>query len=226
MSNFDLRKYLVENKLTRASNTNVNEDYDEEEGSGYSYKYKEGNGASEEEIQGNIDHYKKNPVVWKMLSKKDFEAMAKGEAADVKNEHYPEWKKEDFVKVLEALKDINETKKMENFDLKKFLAENKLTENSKELAEYDMTKTGESIQYEFKTEEGSRVKIGADNLPGYINSRLDKAGNKGVTLTFISKVGLVPDYKITNRTDDFGRHINEEKGAPVSKEEVDKINKK
>ena len=74
-----------------------------EEGSGYSYKYKEGKGASEEEIQGNIDHYKKNPVVWKMLSKKDFEAMAKGEAADVKNEHYPEWKKEDFVEVLTAL---------------------------------------------------------------------------------------------------------------------------
>ena len=73
-----------------------------------------------------------------MLSKKDFEAMAKGEAADAKNEHYPEWKKEDFVKVLEALKDINETKnetkKMENFDLKKFLVENKLTTNSKTLS--------------------------------------------------------------------------------------------
>lgn len=80
---------------------------------------------------------------------------------------------------------------------------------SKELKEYDMEKTGESIQYEFRTEEGSRVKIGADNLPGYINSLLDKAGNKGVTLTFISKIGLVPDYKITNRTDDMGRPMNQ-----------------
>jgi len=132
---------------------------------------------------------------------------------------------------------------MNNFDLKKFLVENKLTANSKSVKEgaalpnkpgdpiyvvdekevnedkrivpadlvreYDMEKTGESIQYEFRTEEGSRVKIGADNLPGYINSLLDKAGNKGVTLTFISKIGLVPDYKITNRTDDMGRPLNQ-----------------
>jgi len=132
---------------------------------------------------------------------------------------------------------------MNNFDLKKFLVENKLTANSKAVKEgaalpnkpgdpiyvvdekevnedkrivpadlvreYDMEKTGESIQYEFRTEEGSRVKIGADNLPGYINSLLDKAGNKGVTLTFISKIGLVPDYKITNRTDDMGRPLNQ-----------------
>ena len=77
---------------------------DEEEGSGYSYsEYKEGDGASEKEIQGNIDHYKKNPFVWKMQAKKDFEAMAAGESADIKDEHYPEWKKEDFVKVLTAL---------------------------------------------------------------------------------------------------------------------------
>ena len=77
---------------------------DEEEGSGYSYgEYKEGDGASEKEIQGNIDHYKKNPLVWKMQAKKDFEAMAAGESADIKDEHYPEWKKEDFVKVLTAL---------------------------------------------------------------------------------------------------------------------------
>ena len=74
--------------------------------------------------------------------------------------------------------------------------------------EYDMEKTGESIQYEFKTEEGSRVKIGADNLPRYINSLLDKAGNKGVTLTFISKIGPVPDYKITKVTTDAGTQLN------------------
>ena len=77
---------------------------DDEEGSGYSYgEYKEGNGASEKEIQGNIDHYKKNPLIWKMQAKKDFEAMADGESADIKDEHYPEWKKEDFIKVLTAL---------------------------------------------------------------------------------------------------------------------------
>ena len=97
---------------------------------------------------------------------------------------------------------------MKNFNLKDFLVENKLTTNSKQLSEYDMEKTGESIQYEFRTEEGSRVKIGADKLPGYINSLLDKAGNKGVTLTFISKIGLVPDYKITNVTTDAGDRIN------------------
>ena len=93
---------------------------------------------------------------------------------------------------------------MKNFNLKDFLVENKLTTNSKQLSEYDMEKTGESIQYEFRTEEGSRVKIGADDLPRYINSLLDKAGNKGVTLTFISKIGRVPDYKITKHTDDIG----------------------
>jgi hypothetical protein len=76
---------------------------DEEEGSGYSYEYKEGDGASEKEIQGNIDHYKKNPLIWKMQAKKDFENMAAGESADTKTEHYPEWKKEDFEKVLKAL---------------------------------------------------------------------------------------------------------------------------
>ena len=54
---------------------------------------------------------------------------------------------------------------MKNFNLKDFLVENKLTTNSKQLSEYDMEKTGESIQYEFRTEEGSRVKIGADKLP-------------------------------------------------------------
>jgi len=75
----------------------------EEEGSGYSYEYKEGNGASEKEIQGNIDHYKKNPLIWKMQAKKDFENMAAGKSADTKTEHYPEWKKEDFKEVLKAL---------------------------------------------------------------------------------------------------------------------------
>ena len=75
-----------------------------EEGSGYSYgEYKEGDGASEKEIQGNIDHYKKNPLVWKTQAKKDFKAMAAGESADIKDEYYPKWKKEDFIKVLTAL---------------------------------------------------------------------------------------------------------------------------
>ena len=92
-------------------------EYWDEEGSGYSYgEYKEGPGASEKEIQGNIDHYKKNPLVWKMQAKKDFEAMAAGESADIKDEHYPEWKKEDFIKVLTALSESPNMSEAEYWD--------------------------------------------------------------------------------------------------------------
>lgn len=193
MENFDLRKFLAENKLTANS---VNEYSDEEEGSGYSYEeYKEGKGASEEDIQRDIAHFRKNPLIWKMQAKKDFERMAAGEAADVKNEHYPEWKKEDFAKVLEALTDLNETKTMNNFDLKKFLAENKLTENSKELAEYDMTKTGESEKYEVIVTDAngkkSYQKLSADGMNHYL-----KMTKFPVTIEFKSK-STTPDFDIT-----------------------------
>jgi hypothetical protein len=82
--------------------------YEDEEGSGYSNaEYKEGPGAKEEDIQKVIAHFKKNPLVWKMVTKKDFESMAKGEGdPNAKEDYYPEWKKEDFVKVLQALESI------------------------------------------------------------------------------------------------------------------------
>jgi hypothetical protein len=80
--------------------------YDEEE-SGYSnVEYKEGPGASEEEIQKAIAHYRKNPVIWKMASKSDFEGMAQGEGGTIKADYYPTWKKTDFETVLSALEDL------------------------------------------------------------------------------------------------------------------------
>jgi hypothetical protein len=81
-------------------------EYDEEE-SGYgNVEYKEGPGASEEEIQKAIAHYRKNPVIWKMASKSDFEGMAQGEGGTIKADYYPTWKKTDFETVLSALEDL------------------------------------------------------------------------------------------------------------------------
>ena len=101
MNTFDLKKFLVENKLT--SNSRLNE----EEGSGYSsVEYQEGPGASEEELQKIIGRFKKDPFVWKNMAKNDFESMAAGENGEMKADYYPEWKKEDFQKVLAALENI------------------------------------------------------------------------------------------------------------------------
>jgi hypothetical protein len=100
---------------------------------------------------------------------------------------------------------------MDNFDLKKFLVENKLTDNSKELLEYDMKKTGESIQCEFEIEGGARVKIGVDNFPRYIKRKLEEAvkeGKEEIKLTYM-QIKTVPDFEITNRTDDMGRPLNQ-----------------
>jgi len=97
---------------------------------------------------------------------------------------------------------------MENFDLKNFLVENRLTENSKQLQEYEMEKVGESTVYAFKTEKGALVKIAAENLPKYINGEMERNGNKPVTLTFTQKVEAAPDFKITGHTDDMGRPMN------------------
>ena len=97
---------------------------------------------------------------------------------------------------------------MENFDLKKFLAENKLTDNSKELAEYDMKKTGESEKYEVMVTDAngkkSYQKLSADGMNHYL-----KMVKFPVTIEFKSK-STTPDFDITNRTDDFGRPMNEE----------------
>ena len=82
---------------------------EDEEDSGYlNRKYKEGEaGASEEEIKNVIAFYKKNPKIWEMAGKKAFEEMAEGKGdPDVKDNRYPEWKKEDFQKVLDALENI------------------------------------------------------------------------------------------------------------------------
>ena len=101
MSTFDLKKFLVENKLT------FNSRLSEEEGSGYSsVEYKEGPGASEEELLKVIGRFKKDPFVWKNMVKNDFESMAAGENGEMKADYYPEWKKEDFIAVLDALKAI------------------------------------------------------------------------------------------------------------------------
>ena len=81
-------------------------EYDEE-GSGYgSVEYKEGPGASEEEIQKAIEHYRKNPAIWKGLAKNDFEGMSQGDGGELKSDYYPEWKKTDFETVLSALANI------------------------------------------------------------------------------------------------------------------------
>ena len=97
---------------------------------------------------------------------------------------------------------------MENFDLKKFLAENKLTDNSKELAEYDMKKTGESEKYEVTVTDAngkkSYQKLSADGMNHYL-----KMTKFPVTIEFKSK-STTPDFDITNATDDFGRRIKSE----------------
>ena len=79
----------------------------DEEGSGYgSVEYKEGPGASEEEIQKAIEHYRKNPAIWKGGAKNDFEGMSQGDGGELKSDYYPEWKKTDFETVLSALANI------------------------------------------------------------------------------------------------------------------------
>ena len=98
---------------------------------------------------------------------------------------------------------------MNNFDLKKFLVENKLTDNSKQLSEFEMEKVGESTVYAFKTEKGALVKIAASNLPKYINGEMERNGNKPVTLTFTQKVETAPDFEITGTTDDMGRRLKQ-----------------
>lgn len=106
----DLKPVEITESLSAEAHTR-NEN--EEEGSGYSYgEYKEGNGATPEEIQGRIDFYQKKPDVWSMVAKKDFEAMANGKSADIKDEYYPEWKKEDFVKVLNAFEPVEITERL------------------------------------------------------------------------------------------------------------------
>jgi len=98
---------------------------------------------------------------------------------------------------------------MENFDLKNFLVENKLTGNSKQLQEYDYEKTGkDETIFAFKTEAGARVKVPADKLPNFINGLIDKNGGEPVSLTFTEKVVTSPQIKVTNVTDPMGRPMN------------------
>lgn len=95
---------------------------------------------------------------------------------------------------------------MENFDLKKFLVENKLTTNS--LAEYDIKSTGEEeIIYEVEVldEDGkikSYTKLSAEKFDLYIkNSPLP------VTIKFKNRT-VRAVTKITGVTDDMGRPMN------------------
>lgn len=80
----------------------IKENY-EDDFSGYSYEYKEGQGASPQDIASAIKQYQSDKFTWEKLAKNDFYAMAQGEAADIKSEYYPEWKKEDFQKVINAV---------------------------------------------------------------------------------------------------------------------------
>ena len=280
MNNFDLKKFLVENKLTKVSNEKitVKEEIDD---------------LFLDAVFDTLNDRMRLGEITRGVFKTAKKYLDEHEIEiSLKNENEPEDVADEIIATVETeSKNSLKNEMKNNFDLKKFLVENKLTTNSKAVKEgvalpnnpgdpiyvvdekevnfdsielgqfinsndiavyviesamfidgttldpeqltdlegqyfeeededkrivpadlvreYDMEKTGESIQYEFRTEEGSRVKIGADKLPGYINSLLDKAGNKGVTLTFISKIGLVPDYKITNRTDDMGRPMNQ-----------------
>ena len=75
----------------------------EEEGSGYSYEYKEGKGADPKEITDIINRYQEDKFTWNRMVRNDFESMADGESADIKSEYYPDWKKSDFQKVIDAL---------------------------------------------------------------------------------------------------------------------------
>lgn len=75
----------------------------EEEGSGYSYEYEEGKGADPKEITDIINRYLEDKFTWNRMVRNDFESMADGESADIKSEYYPDWKKSDFQKVIDAL---------------------------------------------------------------------------------------------------------------------------
>ena len=97
---------------------------------------------------------------------------------------------------------------MNNFDLKKFLIENKLTDNSKELLEYDIESTGEQeIIYEVEVldEDGkvkSYTKLRADKFDQYIKNR-----PLPVTIKFNNRT-VRAVTKITNVTDPMGRLMN------------------
>jgi hypothetical protein len=97
---------------------------------------------------------------------------------------------------------------MDNFDLKKFLVENKLTDNSKELLEYDIKSTGEEeIIYEVEVldEDGkvkSYTKLSADKFDQYIKNR-----PLPVTIKFNNRT-VRAVTKITGVTDDMGRPMN------------------
>ena len=94
MQPFDYNKYLKNNPLLR--------EFDDE-GSGYSYEYQEGPGASPQEIARTIKQFQSDKFTWEKLAKNDFYAMAQGNAADIKSDYYPDWKKSDFEQVINAI---------------------------------------------------------------------------------------------------------------------------
>jgi hypothetical protein len=91
-------------KLLKEENWNEDDDSNFE-GGWPEEEYKEGKGATEEEIQSTIRKYKADMFRWQKMAANDFEAMADGNEADIKNNYYPNWKKEDFRKVIDALED-------------------------------------------------------------------------------------------------------------------------
>lgn len=96
MQPFDYNRYLKNNPLLKES-------IDDEEGSGYSYEYKEGPGASAQELARTIKQFQSDKFTWEKLAKNDFYAMAQGQAADIKSDYYPDWKKSDFEKVIKLV---------------------------------------------------------------------------------------------------------------------------
>ena len=120
-----MKQHLNEIKRMQKLAGIIKENYDDDS-SGYSYEYKEGPGANPQEIANTIKQYKKDKFTWEKLAKNDFYSMAQGKSADIKSEYYPEWKKEDFQTVIDALESssLNEDKNDTGEELANFLNQN------------------------------------------------------------------------------------------------------